>query len=813
MRLLLKISKYFLFSVVILALVYLFLFAIFVIPNDSRLNSPYFEFKPLGEQKYIAYNLIEQSGTAQITHRDYGTKAAALKNYPYLNDNRDFHVVAENIHLSLGWYPLKMVHKNCLYAPAPTTISYQLTVPKNEPRLIFSAGVLDKVAAFQVKVRAKSGRVKVLFSESLKPLSKYSYSYENKFYRAFYQYLNVQMEDRDNRWSDYTVDLSSFSGQQIELRLETTGNQAQAFWANPMIVASTANTEPKYNFIFVVMDSLRRDAVGLKDNKNSSFTPNIDKLTSTGVSFEKHLANGNMTKQSVTSFLTSRLPYELGDVSLEYVASSQSRQQFYQHKFATLAGQLKKQGYLTAAIGVISLFTDGGGFGVDFGFDDARIMERYGYSNVHITNEAIKWLNQFGQMPFALLVYYDSPHGPYKPPWRYLWRTRSLLGEWDAQSWYKTLYEAEVVYNDVYFGKLYQAMEDLGLKDNTLIVLTSDHAENLDWHDLPEGDKQVIFHDHGISVKDVDVQVPLIFNFPAKITTPHQIYQTTEHLDLAPTVLDLLNLPPCPEFRGSSLAGLIAGEKSGETAKTIFMRGRFNKGIRVADRYKYIRNFGVYEKKDKIMQEFVPEELYDLLQDPHESYNIINQDFVLRERMRLLLDSYEPDQDLNVFTLSNMGAKIAFLTIQTNSSFVAPTVEGNGKIIINGNKLTVTATGKKAVLKFETNPTNASLRVSAQYDGQDFPLAKILVSSYGLPLLDKNQPLIGGGEFYLIKGGQNYATEIGSPRFAGEAGNNFSLNWARVSQSRQEWEKQAGVSGVFKEMLSEWGYLSEAKQK
>jgi len=62
------------------------------------------------------------------------------------------------------------------------------------------------------------------------------------------------------------------------------------------------------------MDSTCQDAIGPQLD-GRSYTPNIDRLAANGLSFEKHLANGNMTKQSVTSFLTSRLPFELGDVS------------------------------------------------------------------------------------------------------------------------------------------------------------------------------------------------------------------------------------------------------------------------------------------------------------------------------------------------------------------------------------------------------------------------------------------------------------------------------------------------------------------
>ncbi len=796
-----KIIKYLFILISLGLMLYLLFLAIYIIPNDRRVNKPQFLFTPITARNNIVYNLIDLSPAAHISHQDYNARYQELKQQALINDHTDFHRIPENMHVSLGWYPLKVVHKNCLYAPAPSIITYELTMPKKDPRLIFSCGILDQPIEFQVRVNTGMGAVKNVFKEKIRPLPRYPYRYEDKKYRLFRQYFDVQMEERDHRWYDYAVDLSLFAGQKVQLQFSTTGDRGQAFWGNPLITAAAETAEPKYNVLLVVMDATGRAAIGCQAD-GRSYTPNLDRLAAQGISFEKHLANGNMTKQSVTSFLTSRLPFELGDVSLEYVASTESRQKYYRSKFTTLASALHDNGYLTGAIGVISLITDGAGFGVDFGFNDARIMERYGYSNVHITNEAISWLQQNGSLPFALMVYYDSAHGPYKPPFRYLWQSRSLLTDFSAQSWYQTLYEASVAYNDDYLGQLFSALGKLGLSENTLVVVTSDHAENLDWQVLPGGRKKVIFHDHGISLKDRDVHVPLIMQFPAKITNPLRVTTTTEQLDLAPTVLDLLNLPARADFRGFSLAAAITGDNL-PPKKMIFLRGRFNKGLWIEDQYKYIRNFGVYEKRGKVLQEFIPEELYDLKDDPPEQKNIIAADFGLRQRMRSLLDRYEPDPEINIFTGQNMGSKILTLEITSNGKFSGQQVVGAGAVSVKGKTLKLKASGDKTVLRFNTVPYDAALKIKAVYDGKMIPLSRILVSGLGLPLLSDQAKIIGGPDFYLIKGAPEQAA----------AGPDFSLSWGRLEQYKQEWEKQAGVSGVFKEMLAEWGYLSEPKKK
>jgi arylsulfatase A-like enzyme len=795
-----KIIKYVFLLISSVIFLYLLFLAFFIIPNDRRIKKPQVLLTPVTARNKIVYDLIDLSLAAHISHQDYAARYKELKQNTLINDNIDFHRLPENMHVSLGWYPLKVVHKNSLYAPAPTVITYELNVPKKEPRLVFSCGILDQPVEFRVRVSTGAGLTKEVFIEKIRPLPRYPYRYEDEKYRLFWQYFDVQMEERDHQWHDYVVDLSSFAGQKVQLQFSTAGDRGQAFWGNPLITAAADAAEPAYNVLLIVMDATGSAALG-RQLDGRSYTPNLDRLAAQGISFEKHLANGNMTKQSVTSFLTSRLPFELGDVSLEYVASAASRQKYYQSKFTTLASALHDNGYLTGAIGVISLITDGAGFGVDFGFNDARIMERYGYSNAHITNEAISWLQKNGSLPFALMVYYDSAHGPYKPPFRYFWQSRSLLTDFSAYSWYRTLYEASVAYNDDYLGQLFTALEKLGLKENTLVVVTSDHAENLDWQVLPVSGKKVIFHDHGISLKDRDVQVPLIMQFPAKITNPLRVTETTEQLDLAPTIMDLLNLPARTDFRGFSLAATISGNNFPQKEQ-IFLRGRFNKGILVENRYKYIRNFGIYEKRGKAMQDFVPEELYDLAHDPQEQKNIINTDFSLRQRMRLLLDRFEPDPEINIFTAQNMGPQVLTLEITSNGMFTGQQVDGSGIISVKGKILKLIASGDKAVLKFNTIPYDAALKIKVVYDGKKIPLSQILVSGMELPLLSDQAKAIGGPDFYLLKGvPENKA-----------AGTVFSLSWGRMEQYKQEWEKQAGVSGVFKEMLAEWGYLSEPKK-
>ncbi|MDD5492932.1 MAG: hypothetical protein PHV60_09705, partial [bacterium] len=115
-------------------LLYLLFLAIFIIPNDRRVKNPRLSLAPIIDRNRIIYDLIDLSPAAHISHQDYGSRYKELKQNAQINDNADFHRLPENMHVSLGWYPLKVVHKNCLYAPTPTVMTYELTLPQKNPR-------------------------------------------------------------------------------------------------------------------------------------------------------------------------------------------------------------------------------------------------------------------------------------------------------------------------------------------------------------------------------------------------------------------------------------------------------------------------------------------------------------------------------------------------------------------------------------------------------------------------------------------------------------------------------------------------------
>jgi hypothetical protein len=169
----------------------------------------------------------------------------------------------------------------------------------------------------------------------------------------------------------------------------------------------------------------------------------------------------------------------------------------------------------------------------------------------------------------------------------------------------------------------------------------------------------------------------------------------------------------------------------------------------------------------------------------------------------LLLDTYEPDPEINVFKFRNMGTGPVTGVIEAAGTINEVQFEGQGRAEAQDNILQVRAVGDRAVLRFTTRPYNAALKIKFNYRGEPVPVDRLLVSNYALPLLENRAGASGGADLYLLKGTADYEDNSGA----------FRVYWGRLAQYKLEWEKQAGVSGVFKEMLAEWGYLSEPQKK
>ena len=370
--------------------------------------------------------------------------------------------------------------------------------------------------------------------------------------------------------------------------------------------------------ILISIDTLRADrlpAYGYKGTK----TPAIDRLAADGVLFENAYSHSPQTMPSHTSILSGELPFEHGvrdNVGFEIKPA----QRFLQHA-------LKDAGYSTG--GFVSSYVLRRQVGFNLGFDDyddnmppaapdrpLGQMQRPGMDTLAAANT---WLDSRTSSKFFLFFHIYEPHRPYAPP------PHIKAGN---------PYDGEVQYSDEIVGKLLDRLREKDLYDEATIILLSDHGEGLGDHGEDE---------HGIFLYRETIQVPLVIKLPNSTRGGQRVAAAVQHVDLVPTVLELLKLPSTSLTRGDgkvargrSLMPVLLGDgtlaSSNIYSEALSPRYHFGWSELYAlsdDRYRLIR-----APKD---------ELYDLSQDPKELKSIAADRTQVAGAMRSALDGMIAD--------------------------------------------------------------------------------------------------------------------------------------------------------------------------
>jgi arylsulfatase A-like enzyme/cytochrome c-type biogenesis protein CcmH/NrfG len=358
--------------------------------------------------------------------------------------------------------------------------------------------------------------------------------------------------------------------------------------------------------IVISIDTLRADhlpAYGYAKVK----TPAIDALAADGVVFERAYSHAPQTLPAHASLLSGRLPFETGvRDNVGFTIKPGER---------LLPQMLRDRGYATA--GIVSAFVLRKETGIGQGFDffdgempkaslDTSIgqVQRDGTQSEAI---AERWLGSSGTTRAFLFLHLYEPHKPYAPPERF--------AQYDP-------YDGEIAYADEIVGRLIKYLKSHQLYDRSTIVLLSDHGEGLGDHGEQE---------HGLFVYDEAIHVPLIIKQESNAGAGRRVADVVQHVDLVPTILDLVKAPSPGNLRGRSLKPLLdgAGRLPEQAVYSEAMYARYHFGwselTALTDgRFRYIK---------------APhEELYDLQRDPRERENIAGERPPARQALRGALD-------------------------------------------------------------------------------------------------------------------------------------------------------------------------------
>lgn len=420
-------------------------------------------------------------------------------------------------------------------------------------------------------------------------------------------------------------------------------------WAIDLESADTARQRP--NILFLLADDLGWADVGFHDSDKS--TPNIDRLAATGVRIEQHYVWPTCSPTRA-AFLTGREPSRfgvfspLGDVGIPATTM-------------TLPAVLRNSGYATHISGKWHLGAPPEYRPLLFGFDSSygyfrgqidpythlyktgartwhrndKLLDEPGHATDLIAQEAIRIIQSAQDKPFFLYVPFSVPHFPLSEPDEWSEKVEDRISE----RW-RRLNAASVAHMDDAVGRIVHALEQAGLRDNTLIVFASDNGGQESWTTTSEqyggryephltlGDNRPL-RGWKAQLYEGGIRTPCCINWPSHLPAGEMINSPTCIIDWMPTFCHLagINVDADWKLSGQDLWPMIADAQE-PPIRTLTWRTPSHAAIRHGD-WKLIT--------DKAQQV----ELFDIANDPNETQNVADTHPQRVAELTTLLDNQQ----------------------------------------------------------------------------------------------------------------------------------------------------------------------------
>ncbi len=441
-------------------------------------------------------------------------------------------------------------------------------------------------------------------------------------------------------------------GGAVAVGMLTVSTQPPTLPAAPKIAAAP----PVLHVLLLTIDTLRRDALSVYGGSNA--TPNIDALAADSVVFNSAYSSSPWTLPSLSSILTGLPPAVHGARRLGDRPAA---------NLDSLGRLMASAGYATAVFGRNFFFSPGGhGRALTAAFDRSwflpaalpplRSTQLWGAeesadlgldaSTDDLAQWTIQWTDRHREQPSFLWLHFYDPHANYTPPPEFYpggaadpavgatyedeAHRRFINGELalspGVRRWIRALYDAEVRYVDDRVGRLLDHMKQLGVYDDALIVLTSDHGEEFGEHGRLE---------HGHSLYEEMLAVPLIVKLPGgapENAVGQTISSPVSNASIAATILQFAApaLEP-PDALAPALTPFWTENEPREDLPVFFegsYRSDKKEGVRWGD-YKLIHSLDLESY-----------ELYRLTDDPSEQINLIREQPAEAQYGKALLDEY-----------------------------------------------------------------------------------------------------------------------------------------------------------------------------
>jgi len=399
----------------------------------------------------------------------------------------------------------------------------------------------------------------------------------------------------------------------------------------------------KPHILLIAIDTLRADHLSCYGYRFKT-SPFIDKLASEGALFYNAYAPAIPTHPGYTTMLTGVHP-------LHHQIVCHSGNVRLSPEIKLIGEYLKSLGYVTGTAD--NLINRKGSewfsWGFNYYFNTGGYMVISKGIKVHgevVLNRALEFLDIWSRYhrdkSFFLFVHFWDPHAPYYPPRelaekyysgdlssgdlverleKTVWG-RLLLKGWVGKlvkegirdmDYIRALYDAEITYSDEKVKKLYEKLEELGIVDDTVIIVTSDHGESMGEHDI-------FFDHHGLY--EWDIRVPLIIRYPPEISRNTRFEGFVQHTDIVPTVLYLAGYENPVQLDGHNLLEAIRGTWKGYEQLVFMENTRMTKRAYRKGGWKLIETI----REDPYGREPGHLELFDLNRDPLEKVNLVESE-------------------------------------------------------------------------------------------------------------------------------------------------------------------------------------------
>jgi arylsulfatase A-like enzyme len=463
---------------------------------------------------------------------------------------------------------------NALFSPPKSEYRFNIKMPQSGI-LQFGYGLMAE--------EWKSDKAGVLFKIILEEAG-------NK-HNLFSKYLALSSIETGKEIFEEKIDLSKFAGKKTAISFITeeassdNNNQIEnvdgysplSFWFNPFLYKKRdpgdKGSGNKPNIILISIDTLRADHLSCYGYERET-TPSTDTLSQDSVLFTHAYSPSPSTLPSHMSMLTSLYPTNHGLVTMP-LGGPQGDVLRLDPAIMTLSDLMRTKDYVTAA------FTGGAQISSQFGFSKGFDFYQENKGSIlkdtaeNLTEKVSEWLLTNQDKKFFLFLHTYQVHAPYIPPSPYndiflnnnaKWRKADLIeilssrqGKYsrltpDERENLVALYDGEIKYTDELFIRpLISQLKKLGLYDQSMIILTADHGEEFYEHKGWE---------HGHSLYNENIHVPLIIKFPHSKHRGKKVESTARLIDILPTILEEVGIKKKNlNFDGRDLSELIDGKE------------------------------------------------------------------------------------------------------------------------------------------------------------------------------------------------------------------------------------------------------------